>query len=397
MNKVFLNLGQQPLANSFLKDIKRSTLRNEFFYNLKICFNTKNYLVSIKKPVNPKKQYTDQYAHRASESKTMRLAFKQIAKKLFKRFKPKKIMEIGSNDGVFLKNFNKKSVIAVEPCKNLARITKKLFKTYDEFWNLKLSKKLIKEKKGEIDLIFSANTISHIPNLEETFTGINNILSQDGVFVIEDPSLLKVLQNNSYDQFYDEHVYVFSSISINNIIKKFGLRLFDIEHLTTHGGSNRYYICKEKGKYKQSLRLKRALKKELSYKLDKIKSYYKFSKRVKLSRKKLFKLIVSLKKRNKKIISYGATYKSTTVFNYCRINSRMIDYVTDTTLNKQGKYTPGTHLKIISPNDGINDNVDYAFLGAWNFKKEIFKKEKNFLKRGGRFITHVPKVMTLSK
>ena len=397
MNKVFLNLGQQPLANSFLKDIKRSTLRNEFFYNLKICFNTKNYLVSIKKPVNPKKQYTDQYAHRASESKTMRLAFKQIAKKLFKRFKPKKIMEIGSNDGVFLKNFNKKSVIAVEPCKNLARITKKLFKTYDEFWNLKLSKKLIKEKKGEIDLIFSANTISHIPNLEETFIGINNILSQDGVFVIEDPSLLKVLQNNSYDQFYDEHVYVFSSISINNIIKKFGLRLFDIEHLTTHGGSNRYYICKEKGKYKQSLRLKRALKKELSYKLDKIKSYYKFSKRVKLSRKKLFKLIVSLKKRNKKIISYGATYKSTTVFNYCRINSRMIDYVTDTTLNKQGKYTPGTHLKIISPNDGINDNVDYAFLGAWNFKKEIFKKEKNFLKRGGRFITHVPKVMTLSK
>ena len=397
MNKVFLNLGQQPLANSFLKDIKRSTLRNEFFYNLKICFNTKNYLVSIKKPVNPKKQYTDQYAHRASESKTMRLAFKQIAKKLFKRFKPKKIMEIGSNDGVFLKNFKKKSVIAVEPCKNLARITKKMFKTYDEFWNLKLSKKLIKEKKGEIDLIFSANTISHIPNLEETFTGINNILSKDGVFVIEDPSLLKVLQNNSYDQFYDEHVYVFSSISINNIIKKYGLRLFDIEHLTTHGGSNRYYICKEKGKYKQSLRLKRALKKELSYKLDKIKSYYKFSKRVKLSRKKLFKLIESLKKRNKKIISYGATYKSTTVFNYCRINSRMIDYVTDTTLNKQGKYTPGTHLKIISPNDGINDNIDYAFLGAWNFKKEIFKKEKNFLRRGGRFITHVPKVMTLSK
>ena len=397
MNKVFLNLGQQPLANSFLKDIKRSTLRNEFFYNLKICFNTKNYLVSIKKPVNPKKQYTDQYAHRASESKTMRLAFKQIAKKLFKRFKPKKIMEIGSNDGVFLKNFNKKSVIAVEPCKNLARITKKLFKTYDEFWNLKLSKKLIKEKKGEIDLIFSANTISHIPNLEETFIGINNILSQDGVFVIEDPSLLKVLQNNSYDQFYDEHVYVFSSISINNIIKKYGLRLFDIEHLTTHGGSNRYYICKEEGKYKQSLRLKRALKKELSYKLDKIKSYYKFSKRVKLSKKKLFKLIVSLKKRNKKIISYGATYKSTTVFNYCRINSRMIDYVTDTTLNKQGKYTPGTHLKIISPKDGINDNIDYAFLGAWNFKKEIFKKEKNFLKRGGKFITHVPKIMIISK
>ena len=397
MNKVFLNLGRQPLANSFLKDIGKNTLRNEFFYNLKICFNTKNYLVSIDKPVNPKKQYTDKYAHRASESKTMRSAFKKVAKKLIKRFRPKKIMEIGSNDGVFLKNFNKKSVIAVEPCKNLARLTKKLFKTYDEFWNLKLAKKLIKQKKDEIDLIFSANTISHIPNLKETFEGIFNILSDDGVLVIEDPSLLKVLQNNSYDQFYDEHVYVFSTISVNNIVKDYGLRLFDVENLPTHGGSNRYYICKENGKYKNTSRLKKVLKSEISYKLHKIKSYLEFSKRVSISKRKLFNLIKKLKKKNKKIISYGATYKSTTVFNYCNFNSKMIDYVTDTTLNKQGKYTPGTHIKIISPKYGMNDTVDYAFLGAWNFKKEIFKKEKNFFKRGGKFITHVPRVMTLTK
>ena len=143
MNKVFLNLGKQPLANSFLSNIKKITLKNEFFYNLKICFNTKNCLVSIKKPVNPKKQYTNKYAHRASESKTMREAFKNTARRLFKRFKPKQIMEIGSNDGVFLKNFDKKKVIAVEPCKNLAQLTKKMFKTYPDFWNLKLSKKII--------------------------------------------------------------------------------------------------------------------------------------------------------------------------------------------------------------------------------------------------------------
>ena len=397
MNKIFLNLGRQPLANSFLKNIGKNALRKEFFYNLKVCFDTKNYLVSLVKPVNPKKQYTDKYAHRASESKTMRSAFKKVAKKLFKKFRPKRIIEIGSNDGVFLRNFNKKKVIAVEPCKNVAKLTKKLFKTYDEFWNLKLVNKLIKQKKNEVDLIFSANTISHIPNLEETFKGIYNILSKNGVLVIEDPSLLKVLQNNSYDQFYDEHVYVFSSISINNIIQAYGLRLFDVEHLPTHGGSNRYYICKKEGKFKKTLRLKKAIKNELSYKLHKIESYLKFSKRVSLSRKNLFNLIKRLKKKNKKIISYGATYKSTTVYNYCNLNSKMIDYVTDTTLNKQGKYTPGTHIKIISPEQGMNDTVDYAFLGAWNFKKEIFKKEKNFLKKGGKFITHVPKVMTLSK
>jgi SAM-dependent methyltransferase len=395
MNKVFLNLGRQPLANSFLKNIKKNTLKNEFFYNLKICFNTKNFLVSIDKPVNPKKQYTDKYAHRASESKTMRIAFKKVAKKLFKRFKPNKIMEIGSNDGVFLKNFSKKKVTAIEPCKNLALITKKMFKTYDEFWNLKLSNKLIKQKRGNMDLIFSANTISHIPNLEETFLGINKILSNNGVLVIEDPSLLKVIKNNSYDQFYDEHVYVFSAISINNIVLKFGLRLFDIESISTHGGSNRYYICKKNGKYKKSLRLKKALKKELSHKLNYMSCYKKFAKKVSISKKKLVVLLKKLKKKNKKIISYGATYKSTTVFNYCKINSNIISYITDTTLNKQGKYTPGTHIKIISPEKGMNDTVDYAFLGAWNFKKEIFKKEKKFLRKGGRFITHVPEIKIL--
>ena len=397
MKKVFLNLLKQPITNSYLSNIKSSTLKKEFFYNLSLVFNYNNYLVSIKKPISPKSQYTDNYAHRASQSKTMNLSFKKIADKLKKKFKPTLSMEIGSNDGVFLKNFNKKSVIAVEPCKNLARLTKKLFKTYDEFWNLKLAKKLIKQKKGEIDLIFSANTISHIPNLNETFEGIFNILSDDGVLVIEDPSLLKVLQNNSYDQFYDEHVYVFSTISVNNIVKDYGLRLFDVENLPTHGGSNRYYICKENGKYKNTSRLKKVIKSEISYKLHKIKSYLEFSKRVNISKRKLFNLIKRLKKKNKKIISYGATYKSTTVFNYCNFNTKMIDYVTDTTHNKQGKYTPGTHIKIISPEYGMNDSVDYAFLGAWNFKKEIFKKEKNFFKRGGKFITHVPRVMTLTK
>ena len=103
-------------------------------------------------------------------------------------------------------------------------------------------------------------------------------------------------------------------------------------------------------------------------------------------------MLKDLKKKNKKIISYGATYKSTTVFNYCKIDNRLFQYVTDTTKNKQGKFTPGMHIPILSPEKGFNESVDYAYLGAWNFKKEIMSKEKDYLKRGGRFITHVPKV-----
>jgi len=392
MRKIFLKLGKQPLANSFLPNIDKKTLNREFFYNLNVCFDPKNFLVSISKPVNPKSQYTEKYAHRASESKTMRRAFKKIAKKLNNNFKPKSIMEIGSNDGVFLKNFNKKKVIAVEPCKNLARITKKKFKTYDEFWNLKLANKILNKQKKKVDLIFSANTISHIPNLDQTFLGVKKILSKDGILVIEDPSLYQVIKNNSYDQFYDEHVYVFSSLAIDKLVQKYDLRLFHVENISTHGGSNRYYICKNDAYYKKSKELINIIKKELNYKLNKYSTFRAFSKRVKKSKNDLVNLVIKLKKNNKKIISYGATYKSTTVFNYCRLNNKFFDYVTDTTKNKQGKFTPGTHIPIVSPDTGINNSVDFAFLGAWNFKKEILKKEKNYIKRGGKFITHVPKI-----
>ena len=396
MKKDFLNLGRQPIANSFLSSISKKSLKSEYFYNLIISFNTKNFLVSVKKPVNPKIQYTDKYAHRASESQTMRNAFRSAALKLYKRFKPKKIMEIGSNDGVFLKNFPRQKVVGVEPCKNLAEITKKKFKTYPNFWNKIISKKIL-EKHSKVDLIFSANTISHIPNLKETFEAIFNIISDDGVFVIEDPSLSSVIKINSYDQFYDEHVYVFSTLAVENIVKKYKLRLFDVEKINTHGGSLRYFICKNDSKHKKTKRLVSILNEEKKIGLDNFNTFKKFAKRVKNSKKKLVSLLKKIKKNNNKIISYGATYKSTTVFNYCKIDTRYLHYVTDTTFNKQGKFTPGTHIPIISPEIGFNESVDYAFLGAWNFKKEILNKEKKYIKRGGKFITHVPEVKILGK
>ena len=396
MKKKFLNLGKQPIANSFLGSISKNIKKKEFFYNLSVSFDTKSYLVSVTNPVNPKIQYTDKYAHRASESSTMREAFKKTAKKLKKKYSPKLVIEIGSNDGVFIKNFNKNCVIAVEPCKNLANLTKNNFKTYPDFWNKKLAKKILNKNK-KADLIFSANTISHIPNIRETFEAIEYSLSKNGILVIEDPSLKAVIETNSYDQFYDEHVYVFSALAISSIAKRFNLKLFDVEEVENHGGSLRYYISKSDSKYSSTRRLNKLIKSEKKFGLNNLKTFLNFSKRVKRSKINLINLLKKLKGRNKKIISYGATYKSTTVFNYCNINSKYFDYVTDTTINKQGKYTPGKHIPIISPEKGFNDSVDYAFLGAWNFKKEILKKESAFLKKGGRFITHVPNVKILSK
>ena len=395
MKKVFLDLSKQPITNSYLKNVNSLTLKKEFFYNLSLVFDFNNCLVSIKKPINPKSQYTDTYAHRASQSKTMNLSFKKIAKTLKKKFKPKLSMEIGSNDGVFLKNFNKKRIIAVEPCKNLARITNKRgYLTYDKFWDVNLAKKIF-NKYGKLDLIYSANTISHIPNLKEVFKAISVSLNKNGVFVFEDPYIGSVLKNNSYDQFYDEHVHVFSLIAISNLLKIHKLRVIDVEILTTHGGSIRFYVAKENSKYKISKTVKKIYSSELNNKLNKYSTYKKFSYRVQNSKKELIKLLKNLKKKKEKVISYGATYKSATIFNYCNIDSNLIDFVIDTTKNKQGKYTPGKHLLIKPPCDLVKEKIDYAFLGAWNFAKEIIGKEKKFIKNGGKFITHVPKIRIL--
>ena len=287
----FLDLLNQPITNSYIDKINNKNIKDEFFYNLSIGFNKKNYLVSLLNPINPKRQYTDKYAHRASQSITMNESFKTIALKLKKKFKPKLSLEIGSNDGVFLKNFNKDQIIAVEPCLNLARITRnKGYYTYGNFWNKHLIKKILK-KKNKVDLIYSANTISHIPNLKETFDAIYIALSDNGVFVFEDPYIGSVVKMNSYDQFYDEHVHLFSLLAISKLVKDSNLKVFDVELLNTHGGSLRYYVSKNISKHKETERIKNFKKREIKQGLHKYNTYKKFSNRVKKSKNNLLKLL----------------------------------------------------------------------------------------------------------
>ena len=386
--KKFLDLGYQPLANSYLSSKKLNNIEKKF--KLEIGFNPKNYLVSILHTVPKEKMFNKDYPYKSSESFTMRNQFKKLSSRLNKRFKPDILLEIGSNDGAFLKNFSKKKAVGVEPCKNLANITtKKGYKTFSNYWNVALAKKITKNAK--VDLIYSANTLSHIKNFSEIFKAINISLSDNGVLVLEDPSLLECIKRVAYDQFYCEHIYVFSTIALKKILDKYKLEIFDIDNLHTHGGSNRYYIKKISNKnFNISKKVLNNLKKEKKFGLNKFSTYKKFSKKVHLSKKKLNKILDTLIRKNKKIIGYGATAKSCTVLNFCKIKKETINYFYDTTSYKIGKYLPGSKIKIKKYEKLNRKTADYVFLGAWNFKDEIFRKEKSFIKKGGKFITHVP-------
>ena len=391
MIKKFLDLGQQPLANKYLtkKDLVKKKV--EYYYHLEIGFNTTSKLVTILNTVPSKKMFDKEYPYRASMSQTMLNSFKDLSMDIIKTFNPNLIMEIGSNDGSFVKNFDKKKVICVEPCSNVAKITQKMgYKTFIEFWNMKLAKK-IKSRIKNVDLIYSANTLSHIKDLNSVFNSIVHILSNNGVLIIEDPSLLECFKKVSYDQFYNEHIYIFSLLSIKYLLKKHNLEVFNIEKISTHGGSLRYYIKKtSNNKLKIDKKVKMQLDHELNFGLDKYSTYIKFKNNVEKSRRQLMEIFYKLKKRNKTIIGYGATAKVNTVLNFCKIKNETLDYFLDTTPNKTGKFMPGSHLYIQKYNKSSTNKIDYIFLGAWNFKKEIFKKEKRYIKRGGKFITHVP-------
>ena len=395
MKKEFLDLGRQPIANKFLKE---DEINDEFFFDLKVVFDEETKLVSMKDFVKPELMFNEDYKYNTSLSTPMVNHFKETAIMLDERFKPNKVLEIGSNDGPFISNFEKENSICVEPCDNFAKITADMgYRTRTEFWTTELSEQ-IKSSDGEMDLIYSANCICHIQDLDDCFSAVANLLSDNGVFVFEDPSLLRMLERGSYDQIYDEHAHVFSVTALDNILRKNGLVIFDVDNLSVHGGSNRIYAKKPNIPSNNTISesVQNNLKEEESFGVGNFETYEIFAKRVKDSKDELVRCLSNLRHNGKSIISIGATSKSTTVFNYCGIDSSLIDCITDTTPDKQGLLAPGSHIPVVDRESVNLNDYDYAFLGAWNFKEVIANKESDFVQNGGQFITHVPKIMMFS-
>ena len=384
----FLDLGMQPIANGFLKQNQLG--KEEYTFNLSVGICSETFLVSLMDFVDPPKMFNENYPFHTSASPVMESHFKRTSN-LLSKLNPDKVLEIGSNDGAFLKNFHPFKAISVEPCSNFASHTEFLgYTTYDEFWTQDLADRIC-SCNGKQDLIFSANCMCHIPDIESAFQAVASCLSKDGVFVFEDPSLVFMLMRNSYDQIYDEHAHIFSLHSLSKLLKRAGLKIWKVDVLeNVHGGSCRVYAVHENNPVKKVDST--LMQFERTCGIDAFSVYSMFAKNVHKSRESLVDTLSSLKDQGKKIISFGATSKSTTVFNYCGIGKDLIDYITDTTQDKIGKFSPGKHIPIIAEEEGFNSSVDAAFLGAWNYKDAILSKYPNFR---GDWITHVPEVSVI--
>ena len=389
----FMPFGMMPISNYFLKPEQFS---DEYFYELKPVFCENCATFQIAEQPDPDRMFHENYAFFSRTSKRMVEHFKTYANWVQEEFLDEDdpfVVEIGSNDGAMLENFAKKGIrhLGVEPSANVADEARKHgVNTMTTFFNSESVGKIV-EEYGEADAFIAANVMCHIPDLRGMAEWVSKLLKPTGVFVFEDPYLGDMIGNTSYDQIYDEHVFIFSGRSVSNIFGPYGFELIDMKPQSTHGGSMRFVFAR-KGKRPVSSAVRECLAREEEQGLHLASTFDRFREKCEKSRNQLVEVLKKEKKAGHRVVGYAATSKSATVLNYCNVGSDLIEFIADTTPVKQGRYSPGAHIPIRSYEEFKNDYPDKALLFAWNHKDEIMEKETVFNKEGGQWIVYVPQV-----
>jgi len=389
-----LDLGLQPLGNGFRQPDDESP---EPFFHLECGFAEKSCLFQLIQQPAPEAMFHDDYAFQTGSSLFMVSHFTDIARHLRRRYllttRDPFVVEIGCNDGTFLKSFAADGIrhLGVEPSANVAGMAASAGINVTPTFFSKESAFGIEERYGKADLIFAANVMCHIGQIQDVAEGISSLLGPTGVFVFEDPYLGSVVERNSYDQIYDEHVFLFSALSVGEIFAPHGLQLIDVEWLPVHGGSMRYTLAKSRSRSPGATVMER-LAWERHLGLDRTETYLRFAERVAQSGQRLRDFLASLVAEGLDVVAYGATSKSTTVYNYSRIDTDLIRCIYDNTPSKQGRVSPGVHIPVYAEEGFADSGADVAYLGAWNHANEITTRNSFFTERGGRWLTHVPEV-----
>ena len=389
----FVDFGEMPIANAFAT---KGELVDEYTFSMKVGFCESCYMVQLIEQPDREKMFHENYAFFSSTSNYMKEHFKHFANsvsELQDLNKDSFVVEIGSNDGIMLQNFviDKIPCLGVEPSKNVAQVASdKGIEVITEFFDQTLAESIVQTHQ-KADAILSANVMCHIPYMHSIYDGVKTLLKDDGVFMFEDPYLGEVIEKTSFDQIYDEHVFLFSALSVSYLANMHDLELVNVEPQITHGGSMRYTIA-HKGMKTVSQDVINLIYQEEKIGLDNKKAYLGFTDSVNRIKDDLIELLTKLKNDGKKVVAYGATSKSTTVTNYFGITPDLVECIYDTTPIKQNKLSPGAHIPVLPYDQFRESNPDYVLLFAWNHATEIMKKERDYMGSDRHWITYIPEV-----
>lgn len=400
--KRVLSFGPTPLANAFLR--REDLRKEEVYFPLDVHLCTECGLLQLIDVVAPEILFKD-YVYVSSTSPVFVAHFEKFADDVYKRFglnAESLVIDIGSNDGILLRPFKKKGVrvLGIEPDKTIAKIAEqKGITTVSHFFDNRVAKKLKKEF-GQADIITATNVFAHINDIYEVAKGVHLLLKPNGVFIIEVPYVLDFLKQNLFDTVYHEHLSYFSVSSLNRFFKEAGMEIMDVERVETHGGSLRVFARKKhEGTRKQTRTdtkervldaVERFLEQEKKMGLQKEEVYRDYAYRIGENRAKLLLLLAGLKGKGKRISGYGAPAKGNTLLNFFSIGPDVLEYIVDDSPLKQGKFTPGKRIPVVSGAELRKNPPDYLLILAWNFAPSIMKKNEAFSARGGKFIIPVP-------
>lgn len=388
----FLDLGFTPPADDFLSPERLA--EPEVYYPLEVFICRDCSLVQLGYVVPPEILFQRDYPYEASTTKTGVNHFHSFAKEVFLRFKLSfgdLVIDIGSNVGVLLEGFKNQGakVLGIDPAKHIAETANRRgIETRADFISEDLASKIVKEK-GLAKIVTATNVVAHIADHHSLLRSLDTLLDKKGVFIFEAPYLVDLIENLEYDTIYHEHLYYLSVKPMNLLFHKFGMEIFDLEKVTIHGGSLRYFAAR-KGSHPVSDNVKKFLDLENEKRIYEIATLKNFAKAVQANREKLTWLLRSLKHEQKRIVGVSAPAKGMTLLNYCKIGSETLDFLTEKSTLKIGKYAPGTHIPIVPDSELIKEKPDYALLLAWNFAEEIIENLKEYKEAGGKFIIPIP-------
>jgi 2-polyprenyl-3-methyl-5-hydroxy-6-metoxy-1,4-benzoquinol methylase len=400
--KEIYNFGATPLANEF-SEYKDYISDDKFDLTLVNCKNCNH--VQLNYIVNMERLYRD-YLYVSSTSSINKKHFQDYAENIIEKYHPKSIIDIGSNDGLFLSFFKEKHILVagIDPAENIAKEANgNGITTFAEFFNLEFAKKLTSNNvknpncKGvyefkKVDVVTCNHMFAHNPNLENIVMGVLELLNTDGIFVFENSYLLSILDNNLFDLVYHEHMHHHSVTALAKFLRKLGLKIFDVIHFPNqHGGSIRVFTCRNSSKRKVEDSVYEAFEKEKNI----VSKLEKFSEKIKQSAN-VFQNTLS-KYSDKKIHCYGYAAKTTTLFYTFKIKSGQIEFCYEDAELKQGKFSPGLHIPIVPVKELYNKNPDVIIIGAWNFAKNIIKVHRKFVDDGGIFIIPLPDIEEINK
>ena len=396
LRHTFVDLGMSPLCESYLRSDQLNQM--EPFYPLHAFVCEKCFLVQLEEYVSPDHIFTE-YAYFSSYAESWLEHCRRYTQQMLDLYalnRESLVVEIASNDGYLLQYFVEENipVLGIEPAANVAKAAiEKGVPTLMQFFGKQLAAELAREGK-QADLLVGNNVLAQVPDLCDFVAGMKILLKPRGVLTLEFPHLMQMMEGNQFDTIYHEHFSYFSLLTAEKIFEAHELVLFDVEELPTHGGSLRIYgRHKEDNSRPVTSRVAELRRREKAVGLMQLESYRSFAERVKKTKRELLECLIRAKRAGKSIVGYGAPGKGNTLLNFCGIGRDFLDYTVDRNPYKQGKFTPGTHIPIYSPDRISETRPDYLLILPWNLKNEIMQQMGRIREWGGKFIVPIPEAV----